>query len=77
MTFSIGITPAAASPAGDRLEDRPEAADRRAGHVAEGRQHGVLGERARLSGIGDGRCGHGGECSGSGGASDPLPDPTG
>ena len=54
MTFSMGTTPAAGGAGGDRLEDRPEAAERHALDVAERGEHGVLGERAGLAGIGDG-----------------------
>ena len=53
MTFSIGTTPAAASPPVTASNTRPETGERRAPHVAERRKDGVLGERAGLAGIGD------------------------
>ena len=62
MTFSMGTTPAAASPPVDGLEDGPEAGrPARRADVAERGEDGVLGERAGLAGVGDGsrrRCGH-------------------
>ena len=53
MTFSMGTTPAAAVPLGDRLEDRPEAPERGPLDVAERGEDGVLREGARFTGIGD------------------------
>ena len=57
MTFSIGTTPAAASPAATAVEDLAEAPERDARDVAERGDDGVLGERAGLTGIGDRKVG--------------------